>query len=183
VRFLLQMSQRGSYESVTIEALVAHKENSMTLTRQRKGNGRWRTMLAVTSLTTLLMASVARADTSVTVVSGGISPDPATVGQSFSASFSASLNGTPGTGQECQASNVHWSWTATVSGPSGSQTFTGGDSDHFGFSYTPSAPGTYNVSATATASYDASAECGGNGSKSGSASDSTDAIGQTCPAA
>lgn len=153
----------------------------MTLTKQRKGSGKWRTMLAVTSLATLLMSSVARADTSVTVISGGVSPDPASVGQSFSASFSASLNGTPGTGAECQASNVHWSWRATVSGPSGSQTFTGGDSDHFGFSYTPSAAGTYNISATATASYEASTECGGNGSKSGSAGDSTDALAPTCP--
>lgn len=137
-------------------------------------------MLAVTSLATLLMASVARADTSVTVISGGANPNPVDVGQSFSVGFSASLNGTPGTGQECQASNVHWSWTATVSGPSGSQTFTGGDSDHFSVSYTPSAAGTYNVLATATASYQASAECGGNGSKSGSAGDYSTAQDGSC---
>ena len=144
----------------------------------KKQKSKWRMMWSAMGLATLLMASAAHAETSVTVISSG-GPGYVNVGQSFSVTFSGTLNGKPGTGEECTASDVTWNWTATVSGPSGSQSYTG-SSPSITVSYTPQVEGTYNVSASATASYKTSAECGGNGSKSGSANSSVEAFGTVC---
>ena len=150
----------------------------MVETKRQKS--KWRMMLSAMGLATVLMASAAHAETSVSVVSGGVNPNPVECGQSFGVTFTASLNGKPGTGAECTANNVTWSWTTTVSGPDGSHSYVGNGASTT-VVYMPGSPGTYSISATATASYESSAECGGNGSKSGSGSDSVEAIEIECP--
>lgn len=129
----------------------------------------------------LFGASMAKADVSVSVVSGGVSPDPVDCGQPFNVTFSASLNGKPGTGVECEAKNVKWSWVVTVSGPMTSQTYTNPNgSSSYTLNHVANDEGIYTLSATATASYEASQECGGNSSASGSDSDSVQSINHSC---
>lgn len=140
-------------------------------------------LVTMMSLATLFMAGTARANTSVSVTSGGVSPDPVGCGQMMSVTFSATLSGEPGsnTTKECVARNVKWSWSVTVSGPGGSQNYTNPNgSSSYTLSHTPNVAGVYSISATATASYEADADCGGNSSSSGSASDSTLALNTTC---
>lgn len=144
---------------------------------------KWYVMLSAMGLATVLMASAAHAATSVTVVAGEVSPDPLNLGQTFNVTFSAALEGKPGTGIECEAKNVRWSWHVVVDGGSGPPVVwdnpNGGAS--FTLNHTANEICSYFVTATATASYEASAECGGNGSASDSGTATAVVEGASCP--
>ena len=128
----------------------------------------------------LLPAKTSQAAVSV-VVTVTSAPQSVKVGDPITVGFSATKSGAPDDHNECQISNLRYSWVYTVTGSDGGVVTYNLSGPSASATHTANALcQSYTVTGTCTVSYDSSPECGGGGSATGSASADVEVTGTPC---